>query len=72
MAKNQDIAFLKQERQQCVLKIIALRQQRCQLNSLIDQGLNYQDIMSQIVDINKELNAARDRIEEIDKIIYGN
>ena len=68
--KELDISLLEGERVQLSAKISALRKQRCKINEALDNGSSEFGGITDIVDINKELNTLRDRIDEIDKILH--
>lgn len=68
--KELDISLLEDERVQLSAKISALRKQRCKINEALDNGSSEFGGITDIVDINKELNTLRDRIDEIDKILH--
>lgn len=68
--KELDISLLEDERVQLSAKISSLRKQRCKINEALDNGSSEFGGITDIIDINKELNTLRDRIDEIDKILH--
>ena len=68
--KELDISLLEYERGQCASKIVALRKQRCKINETLDNGSSDCGGITDIIDINKELNNLRDRIDEIDRTLH--
>ena len=73
--KKIDIDKLKIERKETNRRILELRQLRSSLYYEMDHSFgtnkSYSELIEEVVDINKQLNELRDRIDEIDKILNG-